>query len=69
MEKISTETMREYVNNQKFTSTGEVMEAMKDIGVNLCVHTYIFYNFITNYLSSRSKYSFWSWSLNENILP
>lgn len=31
MEKISTETMREYVNCQKFTSTGEVMEAMKDM--------------------------------------
>ena len=31
MEKISTETMREYVNSQKFTSTSEVMEAMKDM--------------------------------------
>lgn len=31
MEKIPTEMMREYVSRQKFTSTGEVMEAMKDM--------------------------------------
>ena len=31
MEKVPAELMKEYVNSQKFTSTTEIMEAMKTI--------------------------------------
>lgn len=31
MEKAASELLKEYVKSQKFTSTGEVMEAMKEM--------------------------------------
>lgn len=34
MEKVPAELMKEYVNSQKFTSTTEIMEAMKAMFAN-----------------------------------